>query len=59
MNHNKLKDDFLGQATVFDRGTERPEEKQYDLYGKKKESEIQRPGKITLEISSSDDLTDL
>lgn len=53
-----IMDEFMGMATIQDYGGETPETKEFDLFGKKKkELEIQRPGKVHVEISSSEDLT--
>ena len=58
MNHNLLVDEFLGMATIQDYGSEIPEVKECDLFGKKKkEVDIQKPGKVFVEISTSEDLT--
>ncbi len=58
-NHNRvLADEFMGMATLSEQGAEERETKDYDLFGKKKkELEMQRPGKVTIEIVTSDDLT--
>ena len=49
----------MAQATIHDRGHETPEAKEYELYGRKKEAEIVKPGKLFVELASSDDLTAL
>ena len=47
-------------ATIEEEGGESPKRVELDLYGKnKKERDIQRPGKLYVEITSSDDLTAL
>ncbi len=53
-------DDFLGVAEIDDRGTLDPSVKEYKLFGKgKKGREIEMPGKLKIELTTSDDLMDL
>ena len=57
-NHNQLIDDFLGVAEVSQRGLE--EATQHKLFGKGlKGKDIEMPGKLLVEITSSYDLMDL
>lgn len=59
-NHRLLKDDFLGLATIPEKGSDSGEEKEYELYGRsKKEKEVKYPGKLKVRLQSSYDLTDL
>ena len=60
VNRNMMVDDFVGLATINDIGEETPSVVELDLYGKKKkELDVQMPGKLFVEITSSDDLTAL
>ena len=53
-------DDFVGLATIEEVGEDNAKVIELDLFGKKKkEQEIQMPGKLYVEITSSDDLTAL
>lgn len=55
MNKNKLRDEFLGMATIQEFGSETPESKSFELFGKKKKDmTVQMPGKVHVEIASSD-----
>ena len=59
-NHNTIKDDFMGLATIPDKGLDEMLKKEYDLFGKsKKELEVQKSGKLFVEIISSEDLSSL
>ena len=59
MNHNLLIDDFMGEARIEDNGSETPDVKELKLWGKKKEKDVEKKGKLFIEITSSSDLTDL
>ena len=59
MNHKAVSNEFLGQTVIADSGNEEAQEIELDLYGKKKEAELRKPGKITVEVISSDDLAAL
>ena len=51
-------DEFLGMAEVTDLSHDSRSTLTLDLFGKgKKERDIQKPGKLIVEIESSDDLT--
>ena len=53
-------DDFLGVGEVCQRATEDPKEHELKLFGKgKKGKDVQMPGKLSVEITSSYDLIDL
>lgn len=63
-NYNMIKDDLCGIATIEaeQNGSEEPKVLELDLWGKGKEAkgkekELQKPGKLFVEIKSSDDLT--
>ena len=59
-NHNTLVHDFLGVATLTEPGPEVPKLEEFKLYGKsKKEREVEQPGKLFIEVVSSEDLTSL
>ena len=59
-NHNQLIDDFLGVAEVSQRGSEEATQHELKLFGKgKKGKDIEMPGKLLVEITSSYDLMDL
>ena len=50
----------MGLTTIEYIGKEKAEVQEQKLYGKgKKEAEIERPGKVFVEITTSDDLTAL
>ncbi len=53
-------DEFLGMAEIDEMGSEEPMTMDVSLFGKgKKEKYIEKPGKVQIEITSSDDLTAL
>ena len=60
MNNNLIIDDFMCMATLEEQGDEKPTVIELDVFGKgKKEKEIQREGKLSVEITTSDDLAAL
>ena len=60
MNNNLIIDDFMCMATLEKQGDEKPTVIELDVFGKgKKEKEIQREGKLSVEITTSDDLAAL
>ncbi|XP_046381711.1 calpain-5-like isoform X4 [Haliotis rufescens] len=59
LNHNMLKNDLLGTATIPDIGTVSGEDKEYDLFIVVKKENERVPGKIRVNIKSSYDLTEL
>ncbi|KAJ8306660.1 hypothetical protein KUTeg_015701 [Tegillarca granosa] len=55
-NDNVLIDDFLGEGREFEEGSEDGTEKTLELYGRKKEADMIKPGKLKIKIRSSHDL---
>ena len=55
-HHKAVKNELLGVAYIEEQGDETPKRVELELFGKKKEREIQKPGKLYVEITSSDDL---
>ncbi|BFZ25902.1 hypothetical protein BsWGS_28940 [Bradybaena similaris] len=58
-NHNTMFDHFLCEARITWNGNEKGEQKVIDLFGRKTEAEVQKPGCMHIYIRSSNDLTEL
>ncbi|XP_070179125.1 calpain-5-like [Littorina saxatilis] len=56
-NHNRVLDDYVAEARCEEKGTEVGEQKVLVLYGRKKEAAIVMPGKMSVYVRTSNDLT--
>lgn len=55
-NCNTLVDDYLAEARIEDNGNESGISKELQLFGRKKEADMEKPGKMKIHICSSNDL---
>lgn len=55
-NCNTLVDDYVAEARIEDNGTESGISKELQLFGRKKEADMEKPGKMKIHICSSNDL---
>ncbi|XP_076438968.1 calpain-5-like isoform X3 [Babylonia areolata] len=56
-SHNRVIDDYVAEARCEVLGSEDGERKVLNLYGRKKEADVVKPGKMTVFVRSSPDLT--
>ncbi|KAK7489937.1 hypothetical protein BaRGS_00018802 [Batillaria attramentaria] len=57
MNHNRMINDYICEARCEELGSESGEKKTLDLYGRKKEADVVKPGKMMIFVQSSHDLS--
>ncbi|KAL8568330.1 hypothetical protein ACOMHN_040903 [Nucella lapillus] len=57
LNHNRMIDDHVAEARCKEHGPENGNSKVLSLYGRKKESDVVKPGKMSVFVRSSRDLT--
>lgn len=55
-NCNTLVDDYVAEARIEDNGNESGISKELQLFGRKKEADMEKPGKMKIHICSSNDL---
>jgi hypothetical protein len=55
-NCNTLVDDYIAEARIEENGNEDGITKELNLFGRKKEATMEKPGKMTINICSSSDL---
>lgn len=55
-NCNTLVDDYIAEARIEENGNESGISKELQLFGRKKEAAMEKPGKMKIHICSSNDL---